>query len=103
MTEIEKQIADLNRIWVAELVKIEDVNTSRPDKEAAWNNVDRIVKLKGELIEMLDAGKKTKWSDKIDVNTLISGGISVASLLLILNYEKLDIITSKAFNLAIKR
>lgn len=37
---------------------------------------------------------------KPDWNMLVSGAISLASILLVLNYEKTDIITSKSWNIA---
>lgn len=39
-----------------------------------------------------------KKTSKIDLNVLISGGISIFTALLVLNYEKADVITSKAWN-----
>lgn len=54
---------------------------------------DSDVKQVGEIEEIL---KKKTW--KIDPNVLISGGFSIFTALLVLNYEKADVITSKAWN-----
>lgn len=42
---------------------------------------------------------KETWFDKIDPNVLLNAGVSLTSILLILNYEKADVITSKAFGI----
>ena len=44
----------------------------------------------------------SSWKDKIDINVLINSGIGVLSILLILNYEKTDILTSKALSLGMR-
>lgn len=44
----------------------------------------------------------SSWKDKIDINVLINAGIGVLSILLILNYEKTDILTSKALSLGMR-
>lgn len=41
---------------------------------------------------------ETKWTSKIDPNVVISTAGSLTAILLILNYEKFDIITSRATN-----
>jgi len=38
------------------------------------------------------------WYKKLDINTVVSGGVTVGSMLLMLNFEKIGNITSKAFS-----
>lgn len=99
--KIEEQITKLDVIFdsLTEGLTKGSVN----NKVNIIEEMDRILKLKGQLVEMQGVTKTNRWRNKLDINVLINGGISIATVLIILNYEKADIITSKAFGLATKR
>lgn len=40
--------------------------------------------------------------EKLKADTLVNGAVSIATVLLVLKYEKFDIVTSKAFGIATK-
>ena len=54
-----------------------------------------------ERLSDLDTRKKST-KRKVSLDTLVGAGTNLAGILLVLNYEKLDIITSKAFSCIIK-
>lgn len=47
-----------------------------------------------------DIQKNNKEKIKLDPNLIVSSTVGLASILLVLNYEKSEIITSKAFGMA---
>jgi hypothetical protein len=57
----------------------------------------RNYQVKCQTLENIAHAEATTKSH-IDKTTLVAGAIELAGILLILNYEKVDIITSKAFN-----
>ena len=69
--------------------------------QEAWNTcMDDIKKLESDLVTI--RGTKDDKGSGIDMNTVIQAGVGLASILLILNYEKTDILTSKALPFAMK-
>lgn len=43
--------------------------------------------------------KKDSWHSSVDPNTIVSGLVSITSILMILKYEQTDIITTKAMSI----
>lgn len=82
-------------------------------KETKYNSeIDRILeKMKGldvesneykkclERLEVLAGLEVEGKKEGIDKNTILKGAFSVASILIVLYYEKVNVITSKAFGL----
>lgn len=75
-------------------MNLKDAKT--PDEE--FELLDRIERLKAAL----DANKTFQVSHTVSMDTLVSSAAGLLGILLILNYEKGDIITSKGFNIASK-
>lgn len=46
-----------------------------------------------------EATKKNSWHNSVDPNTIVSGLVSITSILMILKYEQTDIITTKAMSI----
>lgn len=70
-------------------------------------NLPEYYEIREDLIKALDLERESKhfnlkFFKELNINTLVSGGFSLASILLILNYEKEDIITSKAMSIFTK-
>lgn len=68
---------------------------------------ERLINNAREELVMLGEQKKilledSSWTSKIDVNTLINAGVGLVGILLILNYEKTDILTSKALSVGLR-
>lgn len=72
--------------------------TDQQEEDKIW---DRISVLEYRL-EQMESADKPKWYEKIDTNELIKSGIALTSILLILNYEKTEVITSKSLSIAQK-
>ena len=58
------------------------------------HRIDNLTTIRSKLVE--------GSGDKAIKEVLLSGTVTLASILLVLKYEKTDIITSKAFNMATK-
>ena len=84
--EMDKQIEELTKI--VENLGRDDVYTSKMAK------LDELIKMRGQLTE-----SKVKSSH---TSLLVSSGVSIASVLLVLHYEKAEVVTSKAFSMATK-
>lgn len=69
---------------------------SEEDREKVMKEYERLVELRNKYISQ---GKRM---DGLNINTLITAGVSIASILLILNYENLHILTSKATSFILK-
>lgn len=66
------------------------------------DNYDKLIELvdtRETIINAINNSRRKRWYDGVDINTLISSGVSLASILVILNYEKTDIITTKAMSI----
>lgn len=71
-------------------------------RESNWaRTYEDIQKLEAVLNGVKKNGDKS-FMDRIDVNVLINAGIGLVGILLILNYEKTEILTSKSLNIAMK-
>ena len=74
----------------------------RDIRESSWmKTYEDIQKLEAVLNGVKKDSDKS-FMDKIDVNVLINAGIGLVGILLILNYEKTEILTSKSLNIAMK-
>lgn len=62
---------------------------------------ERVVTL-SELRKELQEGESKRDGLKLNANTLLNAGISIGTVLLVLNFEKLNVITSKAFGIGTK-
>lgn len=72
------------------------LNTLDPDSEAYGKTLDRIDNLQAQI----QMDKKIKSKLKMpSPDAMFTGAISIASILLVLNYEKLDVVTSKAMGM----
>lgn len=60
------------------------------DRAGTMSELETLVRIREQL-----AG----GTDKVSKDALLAAGVSIASILVILNYEKADIITSKAFSM----
>lgn len=63
------------------------------DYQVVAENIKRLTDIRESL-------KEEKKFEKIKPDTLVSGLISLTSIMLILKYERFDIITTKAFGVA---
>ena len=71
-------------------------------RESGWmKTYEDIQKLEAVLNGVKKDSDKS-FMDKIDVNVLLNAGIGLVGILLILNYEKTEILTSKSLNIAMK-
>lgn len=52
-----------------------------------------------QRLDVLYAIKNTKNPNMVSIDTLVSAGATILNLLLVLNYEKVDVIASKAFGM----
>lgn len=85
-----------------ELIKLyEDLNSLERTSQEYDVITNRIADLTNIREDLLSNRGIEKFKG-IDVNTLVTGGISVFSVLLVLNYEKAEIVTSKAMGMATK-
>ena len=61
------------------------------------------VRNKYKVVELTDdANKKRRWFEPVKSDTVISGILSLAGIVLIMKYEEFDAITTKAFGIATK-
>lgn len=66
------------------------------DTAESFEDLQRTVKLYGDFKSIKD--KDNPWKKNIDPNTIITVAGSILSVLLILNFERIGIATSKAFS-----
>ena len=98
--KIGKRKQELN-VLDAEIKKLIDgLSEVEADSEEYEAKLYQIEKL-NEVREALTKSNGMSL-DRLDINTVLSATVGLASILLILNYEKADVITSKAFNLGSK-
>lgn len=84
IVEIDNQILDLAK-------KLTDLELDQ-EYLAKMRQLDNLTKIRGQLIESM--------GNNSSIPTIVSGLISISSILIILKYEEKDLITSKAFNIA---
>ncbi|MCF0232428.1 MAG: hypothetical protein HUJ63_09250 [Enterococcus sp.] len=102
--------------------KVEDIECSntlreddkRSDFDRDFDKVSKLISLEGNIVEIENSKKEADikmaasemeiekldkpWWKKIDPNTVITAGVGFVSTLICLNYEKINVITSKVFN-----
>lgn len=59
-------------------------------------NIEKLIDIRTKLT----GNRNDERFKGVDVNTLVTGGISLISLFAIMHYEKTDVITTKAMNIA---
>lgn len=97
-TEMEESIREEIRITVREMMEEKD-----PQKFRELN--ERLKVLANLVKEEKPAEEKSvdkKFFDKVDPNLVVSAATNLLGILLILNHERLDIITSKALSFVSK-
>lgn len=62
------------------------------------HNIEELCNVRERLVK----GSQADTFKGVSMDTIVSGAVSLASVLLILNFEKADIITSKAMSIATK-
>lgn len=67
---------------------------------SAMKDVDRNTKEYHEMVKSVKILSESVPQGKIDWNCVISSGVKIASILMILKYEEVGHITSKAFGIA---
>lgn len=85
---IEREKDELAQLWV---------NETDQDKKDAL--IDKYLKLDNHQLE----AKKIRANGRINADTLFNGAITIGLALLTLNFEKFDILRSKAANLWLRR
>lgn len=86
-----KMVDDEINVLTIEVSKEKDVD----NRDKLLNQLDRLVKIRGDLATGLAMGVNKK--------ELINGAFNIGTLLMILRYERLEVISSKAFSLVTKR
>lgn len=76
--------------------ELSELDSDSEDYENVLQHIDKLVEIRQDLTENR---METKFGG-VDVNTIVNGGISIASILAIMKYEKAEIITTKAWSLA---
>ena len=66
--------------------------------ESITDRLEQLVKVRNEL-KPVRSGDKVKV---IDLTTIVNGAVSVLSLMMILEYEKTEVVTTKALSVATK-
>jgi len=66
--------------------------------ESMADRLEQLVKVRNEL-KPVRSGDKVKV---IDLTTIVNGAVSVLSLMMILEYEKTEVVTTKALSVATK-
>lgn len=93
--KIEKEI----KVRMDILAKL---HLNNPSEREAWEGLmSEIKKLEADLEVVTNADKNNKGMD-LDMNAILQAAVGLTSILLILNYEKTDILTSKALPFAMK-
>ena len=90
----------------AEIIKnleecMAEIITSMEQEQVGSEDYSRLLGLLDtELTD--DANKKRRWFEPVKSDTVISGILSLAGIVLIMKYEEFDAITTKAFGIATK-
>ena len=91
---------------VKEALKAIDVQLQTLSLELASLSAqdDNYEKVTGQIETLVDIREELRGRkfEPVKLDTIISGVVSIASVLLITKHEKVDIITSKAFTIATK-
>ena len=91
IVRVEKRIEELT-------MELDGLDGYAQEYNDIVSNITSLNKVRTDLTE---SKVPTKLS-KVDINTVISGVVGIASILLVTKYEETDIVTSKAVNIAMK-
>lgn len=93
--QILKCKGEFDRIWALR------AETADPKLEKEYSiQLQEIADLQRTL---LDARVNSKtWTESIDVNTVITSATGLVAMIAIMNFEKTDVIATKAFNIGMK-
>lgn len=80
-------------ILIADTIIEFDNNEAQEDKDELLDRLETLVGIHKQYKE------STKKETRLDTGDILKASVSVFSVLAILNYEKADVITSKAFQL----
>lgn len=88
-TGLDKRIKEVEA-WIGQRDKLSD-----KDYLEYLEEYDRLIELKGRLRTAEGKGERKR----IDPNTLVTAGMSLLGVMMMLEYEKTDVISSKAMSL----
>lgn len=71
-------------------------------REDNWQELFADIQKLEAVLNGVKKDSDKRFMDRIDINVLINAGIGLVGILLILNYEKTEILTSKSLNIAMK-
>ena len=71
-------------------------------RESNWMETYADIRKLEAVLNGVKKGSDKSFMDRVDMNVLINAGIGLVGILLILNYEKTEILTSKSLNIAMK-
>ncbi|HEI0617269.1 TPA: hypothetical protein SIF56_004482 [Escherichia coli] len=86
---LDKRIKEVEA-WIGQRSKLSD-----KDYLEYLEEYDRLIELKGRLRTAEGKGERKR----IDPNTLITSGMSLLGVMMMLEYEKTDVISTKAMSL----
>lgn len=78
---------------------VQKIDNDIIENEDNYEKLIELVDTREAVVNAINNSRRKRWYDGVDINTLISSGVSLTSILLILNYEKTDIITTKAMSI----
>ena len=71
-------------------------------RESSWTSTYEDIQKLEAVLNGVKKDSDKSFMDRVDMNVLINAGIGLVGILLILNYEKTEILTSKSLNIAMK-
>ncbi len=71
-------------------------------RESNWMKTYEDIRKLEAVLNGVKKDSDKSFMDRVDMNVLINAGIGLVGILLILNYEKTEILTSKSLNIAMK-
>ena len=86
--EIDNKIAGL-------LAGLETAGVTDDIYEVTLSHIDTLQTIRSGLVD----SKQTSGFNGVGADTIVTSAVGIGSLLMILHYEKADVITSKAFNM----
>lgn len=99
--QIRANIKKIDEMIDIQLKLSEVAEVGSDEHQACMKQIKELTELRTRLAES-KVSERLFDKVKLSPDVLVSGAISVASILIILKYEEKDVITSKAFGLATK-
>lgn len=96
--KIAKHVIGIDSQIETLLGELENYDSYSDEYKSITENIQKLVTMRNDL-KLNRIGDKVKI---IDLTTVVNGTVSILSLLMILNYEKTEIVTSKAMTVATK-